>query len=174
MLWKEGARGTIQKIRSPLKTFVDGKFFNNLMTLCVILNTIILAMDHHGISDEWASALVNMNFTFTIIFIIEMGLKLLGLGIRGYCSDSMNFVDGSVVILSLIELIFLNGTSSAVSAFRVIRIFRTFRVLRVARLFRYLKQMAKILRVIANSISTFANLALLLMLFILIFALLGM
>jgi hypothetical protein len=174
LYWDAGWHGILQKVRRPLFLFVESKMFGNLMTLCVILNTIVLAMDHHGISSEWEDVLTDLNFTFTIIFIVEMGLKLLGLGVRGYCSDAMNYVDGFVVILSLVELIFLEGSSSAVSAFRTIRIFRTFRVLRVARLFRYLKQMAKILRVIANSINNFANLALLLLLFILIFALLGM
>ena len=100
-------------------------------------------------------------------------MKLLGLGIKAYFRDSMNYLDGGVVFLSLIELIFLSG-NSALSAFRVIRIFRTFRILRVARLFRYFNYIAHILDVIARSISSSAYLALLLLLFIVIFALLGM
>lgn len=85
----------------------------------------------------------------------------------------MNVLDGLVVILSLVELIFLQG-SSGLTAFRTIRIFRTFRVLRVARLFRYLSSMALIMTVISRSMSKFIYLALLLFLFILIFALIGM
>ena len=112
------------------------------MTLCVLVNTIVLAMDHYGISDEMYDILTDMNFVFTIIFVVEMGLKLIGLGFVVYFNDSMNYLDAGVVILSLVELIFLSDQSSAASAFRTIRIFRTFRVMRVARLFRYLSSMA--------------------------------
>ena len=144
------------------------------MTTCVLLNTIVLATDHHGISTEWEDVNSELNYAFTIIFAVEMALKLFGMGIRGYCQDHMNYVDGLVVILSLVEIIFLQSENSAFTAFRTIRIFRTFRVLRVARLFRYLTQMGKIIRVIGESIDDFAFLSLLLLLFITIFALLGM
>jgi hypothetical protein len=144
------------------------------MTLCVVINTIVLAMDRYQIDPDEEQVLKDMNLTFTIIFAIEMGLKLLGLGLKGYIRDPMNYIDGFVVALSMVEIIFLSGTTSALSAFRTIRIFRTFRVLRVARLFRYLKQMARIIKIISTSISDFVYLALLLLLFILIFALLGM
>ena len=92
----------------------------------------------------------------------------------GYFRDSINYLDATVVFLSLIELIFLSGSSSAISAFRTIRIFRTFRVLRVAKLLRHMKSMNVIISVLSKSISSFIYLALLLLLFIIIFALLGM
>ena len=43
-----------------------------------------------------------MNLFFTIMFIIEMALKLFGLGIKTYLKDPMNYLDGSVVIISLL------------------------------------------------------------------------
>lgn len=55
------------------------------MTLCVVLNTIVLAMDHYGMDSEMEDVLTDMNLSFTIIFIIEMGLKIIGLGLIGYC-----------------------------------------------------------------------------------------
>ena len=154
--------------------FVQSGAFNSAMTFCVIANTIVLAMAHHNIDEEWEEVNTDLNFAFTLIFIIEMALKLLGLGVTEYCREKMNYIDGGVVVISLVELIFLEGSSSALSAFRTIRIFRTFRVLRVARLFRHLSQMAKIIKTISNNYTQFINLALLLLLFLLIFALLGM
>ena len=79
-------------------------------------------------------AMEKMNLSFTIIFTIEMGLKLLAYGPVNYAKDRMNIFDGSIVIISLVELIFLSGGAKAVSAFRSVRIFRTFRVFRVSRL----------------------------------------
>lgn len=144
------------------------------MTVCVLMNTIVLSTDHHGISEDWENVNTELNFAFTIIFAFEMFIKLVGMGVKGYLQDHMNYIDGLVVILSLIEIIFLQSENSAFTAFRTIRIFRTFRVLRVARLFRYLKSMGKIIRVVSDSIDDFAFLFGLLFLFITIFALLGM
>jgi hypothetical protein len=35
---------------------------------------------------------------------MEMGIKLYGFGLKGYCSDTFNIVDGLIVILSLVEM----------------------------------------------------------------------
>lgn len=72
------------------------------------------------------------------MFTIDMGLKLIGMGIVDYLRDKMNIFDGVVVTLSLVELAIGTG-GSAISAFRSVRIFRTFRVLRVTRLIRSLQ-----------------------------------
>jgi hypothetical protein len=79
---------------------------------------------------------------------VEMGLKIMATGIVKYLADKMNYLDGLVVILSLVEAAFLSGSGGALSAFRSIRMFRTFRVLRVARLLRSMKSMMNILAVI--------------------------
>lgn len=92
-----------------------------------------------------------MNLTFTIIFTIEMGLKLIGYGVIDYLKDIMNVFDGSIVLISLIEIIFLSGGSRAISAFRSVRIFRTFRVLRVTKLLRSLAFMKVIIGVVSRS-----------------------
>lgn len=172
-IWGTGWSAKAAKIKKMMYILVESRMFNNLMTICVVLNTIVLATDHHGISEEWEEINNNMNFAFTIIFALEMILKFIGHGFTGYFRDQMNYVDATVVILSLFEIIFL-GDNSSITAFRTIRVFRTFRVLRVARLFRYLKSMDLIIRRVSDSIQDFAFLALLLLLFTLIFALLGM
>jgi hypothetical protein len=143
------------------------------MTLCVTVNTIILSLDYYGISEEEERLLNIANLFFTIIFALEMVLKILSEGVRRYLADKMNHIDGSVAVLSLIEVGFNNGRSSF-SAFRTVRIFRTFRVLRVARLLRSMQSMQVIIGVVSRSISQFIYLAMLLLLFIFIYALLGM
>jgi hypothetical protein len=85
----------------------------------------------------------------------------------------MNYLDGAVVILSLVEVIVSTG-GGALSAFKTVRIFRTFRVLRVARLLKSMKSMMSILFVIQNSISSFVYLTILMFLFVFIYSLLGM
>ena len=104
--------------------------------------------------------------------MVEMGLKLLAIGVTKYLADKMNYLDGAVVLLSIVELAFMSG-GGAISAFRTVRIFRTFRVLRVARLLRSMKSMMNIIAVISKSISSFIYLAALLFLFLFIYSLLG-
>lgn len=173
MVYPYGIQGIYSKIRGYLRAFVKSSFFENFMTVAVAINTIVLALDYHGISDENKNTLTTMNFYFTIIFIVEMTFKLLGLGPINYLKDKMNYLDGMVVMLSIFELAFLSG-GGALSAFRAVRIMRTFRVLRVARLLKSMQSMQTIMDVIARSISSFLYLALLLLLFIFIYALLGM
>ena len=83
-----------------------------------------MTIDHYGIDKETSKTLSDMNFVFTMMFISEMGLKILGLGPITYIKDKMNYLDGGVVILSIIELTVLSGgKKNALSAFRTIRIF---------------------------------------------------
>jgi putative Mn2+ efflux pump MntP len=80
-IWPYGFYGFFKKYRVALKKVVKGNVFDNFMTLAVTANTIIMAMDAHGISPETESMLTELNFVFTVIFIIEMSLKLIGLGV---------------------------------------------------------------------------------------------
>lgn len=172
-LWSPGCKGFIEKCRYPIRVFVESNVFSNLMLVFVLLNTAVLSCYYYGISQEMQDVLDRFNFAFTIIFMIEMSMKLFGLGFRGYFKDPVNYLDFLVVTLSMFELFSLGDSFSSMKAFRTIRIFRIFRVLKVARLFRHLESMNQIIKVLSN-ISRFAYLALLLFLFIMIFALLGM
>ena len=84
------------------------------------MNTLILSMDNLITGEENLKLMSNFNKAFTIIFAIEMGLKIFALGIFDYIRDNMNLFDGIIVILSIIELTILNqdGGNSAISAFR--------------------------------------------------------
>jgi hypothetical protein len=81
------------------------------MTFAVLLNTIVLSMDFYGIEEEFEEVLSTFNTYFTYIFICEMGIKLLARGIKKYCADPMNGLDGFVVIISIFELIFTAGSA---------------------------------------------------------------
>lgn len=150
-----------------------GTLMDNLMTICVAINTVCLAIDRYGIDPETEAFLNTANDIFTYIFLVEMCLKLIGLGVIKYLKDTLNYLDGTIVILSMVEVI-LQGGGGSLSAFKSIRIFRTFRVLRITRLLRAMKDMTSILSALYRSISSLMYLFLLMFLFIFIFALLGM
>lgn len=175
-IWRSGVIGVLHASRRKVKWFIETNLFNNIILLSVFLNTVMLASQ--GLVNDTASQdlLSNFNLAFTVIFTIEMGLKIIGLGLKGYASDFMNLFDCAIVILSLYEQVTLSGTggNSAVSAFRTVRLFRTFRVLRVTKLLRTLSYMKIIIGVIMRSMKNFIFILILLFLFIFIYSLLGM
>jgi hypothetical protein len=102
--------------------------------------------------------------------------KIIAIGICKYLNDKMNWLDGAVVSLSIVEIVLtaIGGSGGNLAAFSTLRVFRTFRVLRVARLLRALKSMQTILAVIQRSADSFFYITLLMFVFIFIFTLLGM
>lgn len=173
-VWPTGFYGYVKRGRVLLKNIMRSSAIEHFLILAVACNTVVLALDHYGISEGATAILQLFNKIFTVVFCLEMFLKIIAIGIVKYLGDKMNYLDGSVVLLSLVEAVFLRGSGGALSAFRSIRMFRTFRVLRVARLLRSMKSMMNILSVISRSLSSFVYLAILLFLFIFIYALLGM
>jgi len=76
-----------------------------------------------------------------------MSSKLIAVGVGKYCGDKMNYIDGSVVMLSVFEMIaeiFMSG-GGGLSQFKALRILRTFRVMRIARILRALESMQTII-----------------------------
>ena len=55
-------------------------------------------------------ALNFINMVFTYIFIYEMVVKIAAIGIKKYSASKWNLLDGGIVLLSIIEVIFENYT----------------------------------------------------------------
>jgi len=170
--WHPGFRGKVQRLLQPCAWLVGSSLFSYFMTLCIVLNTLVLALNHYGIDMEMSNDLDTCNLVFTIIFAAEMGLKIIGLGVIGTFRDKMNVFDCVIVTFSIIELAFLSG--SGLSAIKALRVFRAFRAFRVARLFRAMNYMQLIMQKLGESFNNFMYVGLLLFLFIVVFALLGM
>lgn len=72
--------GYVNIFRRAIKSIVISSFFDNMIMICVIINTIILSLDGL-VKTEDEHILNQFNLSFTIIFAIDMFLKLVGLGI---------------------------------------------------------------------------------------------
>ena len=104
-VWPKGFHNTVKKIRSFIKAFTRLGLFENFLTLCVLINTVVMAMDSYDIKPDTQKTLEDMNEVFTWIFICEMTLKLLARGPRKYAAEPMNLLDGGVVCLSIVEIV---------------------------------------------------------------------
>lgn len=143
------------------------------MTVAIIVNTFLLALDRYPISKKDQTMLEDFNVVLTWVFIVEMFIKINGFGIKGYLSDSFNIFDGTVVMISVFEMILeavLGGfkAGGAVSSLRAVRLLRVFKLARSWTSFRDL--LAKMIDT-AFDINYFA---LLMFIFMFIFTLLGM
>lgn len=111
-VWPKGFYGWVKKFRCLLKILVRHTIFDNSMLLSVVLNTVVMSLEAHSNTDATNKFLEESNLVFTWIFIFEMAFKLLAIGPAKYCAEAMNILDGSVVLLSVIELTFASGGDS--------------------------------------------------------------
>ena len=57
--------------------------------------------------------LSNINLAFSYIFIYEMAVKLLAIGVKKYSASRWNLLDGGVVLLSIVEIIVEKNTEGS-------------------------------------------------------------
>ena len=95
----EGA-GVLAQIRWQIRLAVQSKPFMYTIMVVILLNTIMMATEHHGQPDSLIEVQTVTNLIFTIIFALEMVLKLIGLGIFEYLSDQINIFDAFIVVTS--------------------------------------------------------------------------
>ena len=108
--------------------------------MCIVINTVILALDKYPSSEHYDRSLEKVNIVFTLIFILEMILKLLGLGLKDYFLEKFNIFDFVVVIVSLIDVTFTFADVSVVEGSISFSALRAFRLLRVFKLAKNWKQ----------------------------------
>ena len=103
-IWPKGLYGRYKKVNFFLKVIVNSEAFGNLMTLAVAINAGTMAMEKYNMTDEEKAFSELSNSVFSWIFIVEMAMKLLALGVPNYCSEAMNLLDGTVVLFSIVEI----------------------------------------------------------------------
>jgi len=115
------------------------------------------------------------NVVFNFLFLVELLLKLLGLGVKQYFETKMNTFDCCIVVVSLIGFIIdrslsgldpgLVGAISVIKAGRVVRIFRL--AMRV-------KGIRQLLETLIYTLPSLFNVCCLLLIVVFIFTVLGM
>lgn len=87
------------KVKIFIFRVVQSKVFEIIIMLCIIFNIITMAMIYEGMSDSYKTALDNINLAFTVIFIVEMILKLIAFDLQ-YFQVTWNIFDFCIVFLS--------------------------------------------------------------------------
>ncbi|XP_059708965.1 sodium channel protein type 2 subunit alpha-like isoform X12 [Haemorhous mexicanus] len=154
------------KVKHVVNLVVMDPFVDLAITICIVLNTLFMAMEHYPMTEQFSSVLSVGNLVFTGIFTAEMVLKIIAMDPYYYFQEGWNIFDGIIVSLSLMELGLAN-----VEGLSVLRSFRLLRVFKLAKSWPTLNMLIKI---IGNSVGALGNLTLVLAIIVFIFAVVGM
>ncbi|XP_058260603.1 sodium channel protein type 4 subunit alpha B isoform X2 [Hemibagrus wyckioides] len=154
------------KLKKWVHFIVMDPFVDLGITICIVLNTVFMAMEHYPMTADFEYVLSVGNLVFTGIFAAEMVLKLIALDPYYYFQVGWNIFDSIIVTMSLVEL----GLAD-VEGLSVLRSFRLMRVFKLAKSWPTLNMLIKI---IGNSVGALGNLTLVLGIIVFIFAVVGM
>uniref|UniRef100_A0A667Z8C9 Sodium channel protein n=1 Tax=Myripristis murdjan TaxID=586833 RepID=A0A667Z8C9_9TELE len=154
------------RVKQLVKFMVMDPFLDLAITVCIVLNTLFMAMEHYPMTDEFNGMLSIGNLVFSGIFTAEMLLKIIALDPYYYFQTGWNIFDSIIVCLSLMEL--------GLSDVEGLSVLRSFRLLRVFKLARSWPTLNTLIKIIGNSMGALGNLTLVLAIIVFIFAVVGM
>ena len=159
--------------RQKCVQIIVSPYFEYFIVFVILVNAIFLACADYGHVDDDNNLVVNgsirnlilhqSSLPFTIIFVIELILKLVAMGLwgkRSYLADRWNYLDLLVVISSIAIIAYPNSPK--------ISIVRTFRILRPLRTISSMPALKNIVNCIFGSLPQLGGVFLLL-LFVFIF-----
>ncbi|XP_067382522.1 voltage-dependent L-type calcium channel subunit alpha-1D isoform X2 [Channa argus] len=175
----------IPKNPSQLKFWkiINSSQFEYVMFVLILGNTLTLAIQHYEQSKLFTSIMDILNMIFTVVFTIEMIIKLLALRAHHYFIDPWNSFDALIVVGSVLDIAVSEfsgggghgegggkGESGKVS----ITFFRLFRVLRLVKLLSKGEGIRTLLWTFVKSLQALPYVGLLIAMIFFIYAVIGM
>ncbi|XP_026846111.1 sodium channel protein para isoform X45 [Drosophila persimilis] len=154
------------KLQEWISLIVFDPFVELFITLCIVVNTMFMAMDHHDMNKEMERILKSGNYFFTATFAIEATMKLCAMSPKYYFQEGWNIFDFIIVALSLLEL-GLEGVQG-------LSVLRSFRLLRVFKLAKSWPTLNLLISIMGRTVGALGNLTFVLCIIIFIFAVMGM
>ncbi|XP_032110182.1 voltage-dependent L-type calcium channel subunit alpha-1C isoform X48 [Sapajus apella] len=164
---------------------VNSTYFEYLMFVLILLNTICLAMQHYGQSCLFKIAMNILNMLFTGLFTVEMILKLIAFKPKHYFCDAWNTFDALIVVGSIVDIAITevnpaehtqcSPSMNAEENSRIsITFFRLFRVMRLVKLLSRGEGIRTLLWTFIKSFQALPYVALLIVMLFFIYAVIGM
>ena len=156
--------------RASFYRLVSADAFDGFVGALIALNVAVMCMTHAGESDAFANALFWTNAAFTLVFLVEAVMKIIGFGPSQYLHDAWNRFDALVVSLSVAGFALETATNAKASYLAIMRVARVVRVLRLVKRARGLQTL---LQTLVFSLPALFNVASVLFLFFFIYAVMG-
>uniref|UniRef100_A0A8C8M645 Voltage-dependent L-type calcium channel subunit alpha n=1 Tax=Oncorhynchus tshawytscha TaxID=74940 RepID=A0A8C8M645_ONCTS len=178
---------------------VTSCYFEYLMFLLIMLNTMCLGMQHCNQSTHVTDLSDMLNVIFTVLFTVEMVLKLMAFKAKGYFGDPWNVFDFVIVIGSVVDVILsevdvtrtrsifsclflwclqevnpMQAIADSENARVSITFFRLFRVMRLVKLLNRSEGIRNLLWTFIKSLQALPYVALLILMLFFIYAVVGM
>ncbi|XP_077068640.1 voltage-dependent T-type calcium channel subunit alpha-1I isoform X4 [Siphateles boraxobius] len=165
------------KFRLLCQSIIAHKLFDYVVLAFIFSNCITVALERPKILQGSLERLflTVSNYIFTAIFVGEMTLKVVSMGLyigeQAYLRSSWNVLDGFLVFVSLIDIVVsMAGGAKILGVLRVLRLLRTLRPLRVISRAPGLKLVVETL---ITSLKPIGNIVLICCAFFIIFGILG-
>lgn len=160
------------RLRQFIVSLTCSDLFENFVILIIFINSVVLAIyDYNDRNNKllWNQSLEKIGNVLTILFAIEMILKILAQGFivhkNAYLRDAWSWLDFVVVITGIMEM-------SEVSWFKV-RALRTLRVLRPLRSIKAFPKMRKLVSSLVGSMKKLLNAVVFMLFIFMLFGILG-
>uniref|UniRef100_A0AAQ6A9W2 Ion transport domain-containing protein n=1 Tax=Amphiprion ocellaris TaxID=80972 RepID=A0AAQ6A9W2_AMPOC len=169
--------GAPHPFRQICQSIIAHKLFDYVVLAFIFSNCITVALERPKILQGSLERvfLTISNYIFTAIFVGEMTLKVVSMGLymgeQAYLRSSWNVLDGFLVFVSLIDIVVsMAGGAKILGVLRVLRLLRTLRPLRVISRAPGLKLVVETL---ITSLKPIGNIVLICCAFFIIFGILG-
>ncbi len=157
--------------RKAVFSFVISQTFDLFMIVVIFLNMFTLFLVHFNMESTWALSLSISNVVFTFIFIVEMSLKMIAMGLKGYFRDGWCRFDFVVVCVSIAGVILDWLLPQSIVFLPLMRILR---VIRLPKLIPKAKGLRMMMMTLYWSLPAFLNFFSVFFLLIFIYAIIGM
>ncbi|KAJ6659307.1 hypothetical protein lerEdw1_019178 [Lerista edwardsae] len=163
------------RIKKTVSAFVMDPFTDLLITVCIVLNTLFMALEHYKMTDSFKFMLSIGNLIFTGVFTAEMILKIIALDPYHYFQQRANIFDSVIVFISMIELSMLKDNEPKKGGRKgSLSVLRSLRLMRVFKLAKSWPTLNTLIKIILNSVDALGNLTFVLAIIVFIFAVCGM
>ena len=110
------------KFVAAVYSLVMAPKFNHFITFVILINTLVMAMEYstpetnYYTPKAYTAFLEDANTVCSIIFLVEMILKLVGMGWGEYSKDAFNIFDMVIVDVSISEWVYAAFADTEVGA----------------------------------------------------------
>ncbi|KAG8506345.1 Voltage-dependent T-type calcium channel subunit alpha-1H, partial [Galemys pyrenaicus] len=167
------------RLRVCCQKVIAHKMFDHVVLVFIFLNCITIALERPDIdpgSTERVFLSVS-NYIFTGIFVAEMLVKVVALGlvsgVHAYLQSSWNVLDGLLVLVSLVDIVVAMASAGGAKILGILRVLRLLRTLRPLRVISRAPGLKLVVETLISSLRPIGNIVLICCAFFIIFGILG-
>lgn len=161
-----------EEVQLMVYDFIQKKHFENFISFCIFLSTVIMASNYYQIPKTQAMILLSIDNFLTAIYNLEALLNIFAYR-QDYFSNKWNRFDFMIVIVADMSIIADSIEDSNPNFLKYLKIIKALRIMRVLRLIRANRQLSVLVDSIIIIFPSIANVGSLVLLMIFIFSVVG-